>query len=114
MGLILTSYGHLAQALSNIQSEEGRQRAIAAYSSHLIVVFLYYGAVAIVYTDFKKQFASKCGKLVSFFTEITPLLNPFIYTLRNKEVRSALQRVMKRELASGKKNDFLNQNMSCK
>ncbi|KAG8504471.1 Olfactory receptor 2H1 [Galemys pyrenaicus] len=97
VGFILTSYGYIAQAIGKIQSEEGRQKAIATCSSHLIVVFMFYGTVAIVYTDPKNHFASKHGKFFTFFyTVVTPLLNPLIYTLRNKEVKNALQRLLKK------------------
>ncbi|XP_045857082.1 olfactory receptor 15-like [Meles meles] len=95
--LILTSYGYTAQALGKLQSEEGRKKAIATCSSHLIVVFMFYGTVAMVYGDPKNHFASNYGKIFTFFyTLVTPLLNPLIYTLRNKEVKDALQRLLKK------------------
>ncbi|XP_049725696.1 olfactory receptor 2H1-like [Elephas maximus indicus] len=95
VGLILTSYGYIAQAVGKIKSEEGRQKAIATCSSHLLVVFMFYGTVAMVYTDPKNDFASKHGKFFTFFyTVVTPLLNPLIYTLRNKEVKEALLRLL--------------------
>ncbi|KAM6224150.1 olfactory receptor 2H2-like [Rhynchocyon petersi] len=97
VGLILTSYGYIAQAVGKIKSEEGRKKAIATCSSHLLVVFMFYGTVAMVYTDPKNNFASEHGKFLTFFyTVITPLLNPLIYTLRNKEVLEALQRLLKK------------------
>ncbi|KAM6224146.1 olfactory receptor 2H1-like [Rhynchocyon petersi] len=97
VGLILTSYGYIAQAVRKIKSIEGRQKAIATCSSHLAVVFMFYGTVAMVYIDPKSNFASEHGKLFTFFyTVVTPLLNPLIYTLRNKEIKSALQRSLKK------------------
>ncbi|XP_008681933.2 olfactory receptor 15-like [Ursus maritimus] len=97
VGMILTSYAYIAQALGKLQSEEGRKKAIATCSSHLTVVFMFYGTVAIVYTDPKNDFASNYGKAFTFFyTLVTPLLNPLIYTLRNKEVKDALQRLLKK------------------
>ncbi|XP_058381393.1 olfactory receptor 2H1-like [Diceros bicornis minor] len=100
VGLILTSYGYIAQALGKIQSEEGRQKAIVTCSSHLIVVFMFYGTVAMVYTDPKNHFASNHGKFLTFFyTIVTPLLNPLIYTLRSKEVKDALQRLMRKRIS---------------
>uniref|UniRef100_G3UKY1 Olfactory receptor n=1 Tax=Loxodonta africana TaxID=9785 RepID=G3UKY1_LOXAF len=92
VGLILTSYGYIAQTVGKIKSEEGRQKAIATCSSHLLVVFMFYGTAAVVYTDPKYNFASKYGKFFTFlYTVVTPLLNPLIYTL-NKEVKEALLR----------------------
>ncbi|XP_004460238.1 olfactory receptor 2H1-like [Dasypus novemcinctus] len=100
VGLIITSYGYIAQAIAKIKSEEGRQKAIATCSSHLLVVFMFYGTVAIVYTDPKNNFASKHGKFFTFFyTIVTPLLNPLIYTLRNKDVKDALQRLLQKEIS---------------
>ncbi|XP_037700692.1 olfactory receptor 2H1-like [Choloepus didactylus] len=100
VALILTSYGYIAQAIGKIRSEEGRQKAIATCSSHLLVVFMFYGTVAMVYTDPKNDFASKYGKFFTFFyTVVTPLLNPLIYTLRNKEVKDALQRLLRKEIS---------------
>uniref|UniRef100_UPI00403873B3 olfactory receptor 2H1-like n=1 Tax=Callospermophilus lateralis TaxID=76772 RepID=UPI00403873B3 len=90
VGRILASYGCIAQAVRSIKSEEGRKKAISTCSSHLLVVFMFYGTVAMVYTDPKSNFASKNGKFFTFFyTVVTPLLNPLIYTLRNQEVQDA-------------------------
>ncbi|XP_073077538.1 olfactory receptor 2H1-like [Manis javanica] len=97
VGLILNSYGFIAQVLGKIQSEEGRQKAVATCFPHLSVVIMFYGTVAMVYTDPKNQLASKHGKFVTFFfTMVTPLLNPLIYTLQNKEVKGALQRLLRK------------------
>ncbi|XP_006894033.1 PREDICTED: olfactory receptor 2H1-like [Elephantulus edwardii] len=97
VGLILTSYGYIAQAVGKIKSEEGRQKAIATCFSHLVVVFMFYGTVAMVYTDPKSNFASENGKFFTFFyAVITPLLNPLIYALRNKDIKRALQRLLKK------------------
>ncbi|XP_005382415.1 PREDICTED: olfactory receptor 15-like [Chinchilla lanigera] len=97
VGLILTSYSYIAQAVGRMKSEEGRQKAIFTCSSHLLVVFMFYGTVAMVYTDPKTNFASKNGKFFTFFyTVVTPLLNPLIYTLRNKDVKNALIRQLRK------------------
>uniref|UniRef100_H0XQE3 Olfactory receptor n=1 Tax=Otolemur garnettii TaxID=30611 RepID=H0XQE3_OTOGA len=97
MGLIMTSYGFIAQAVGKMKSEEGKQRAIATCSSHLLVVFMFYGTGAVVYTDPKKSIASQHGKFFTFFyTVVTPLLNPLIYTLRNKDVKDALKRMLRK------------------
>uniref|UniRef100_G1TTF4 Olfactory receptor n=1 Tax=Oryctolagus cuniculus TaxID=9986 RepID=G1TTF4_RABIT len=97
VGLILTSYGRIPQAVGKMKSEEGRQKVIATCSSHLLVVFMFYGTVAMVYTDPKTNFSSKYGKFFTFFyTVVTPMLNPLIYTLRNKEVKDALQRMLRK------------------
>nr|XP_036881511.1 olfactory receptor 2H1-like [Manis javanica] len=93
--LIVISYGFIAQALGKIQSEEARQKAIATCSSHLTMVLMFFGTVAMVYMDPKNQLASKHGRFFTFFYAlVTPLLNPLIYTLRNKEVKGALVRLL--------------------
>ncbi|KAI5935248.1 Olfactory receptor 2H1, partial [Manis javanica] len=103
VGLILNSYGFIAQVLGKIQSEEGRQKAVATCFPHLSVVIMFYGTVAMVYTDPKNQLASKHGKFVTFFfTMVTPLLNPLIYTLQNKE-RGALLGSGRTEKTGGKR-----------
>ncbi|XP_076985641.1 olfactory receptor 2H1-like [Tamandua tetradactyla] len=100
VGLILTSNGYIAQALGKIKSEEGRQKAIATCSSHLLVVFMFYGTVTMVYANPKSKFSSKYGKFFTFlYTVVTPLLNPLIYTLRNKEAKDALQRLLRRKIS---------------
>ncbi|XP_047587777.1 olfactory receptor 2H1 [Lutra lutra] len=97
LGLILTSYGYIAQTLGKIQSKDGRQKAIATCSSHIIVVFMFYGTVAPAYTYPMNHFASKYSKLFTFFyTVVTPLLNPLIYSLRNKDVKDALFQLLRR------------------
>uniref|UniRef100_H0W6D8 Olfactory receptor n=2 Tax=Cavia porcellus TaxID=10141 RepID=H0W6D8_CAVPO len=99
VGLILTSYGYIARAMGRMQSEEGRQKAVSTCSAHLLVVFMFYGTVAMVYTDPKTEFASQNGKFFTFFyTVVTPLFNPLIYTLRNKDVKSALLRQLRKRI----------------
>ncbi|XP_008591717.1 PREDICTED: olfactory receptor 2H1-like [Galeopterus variegatus] len=62
VGLILTSYGYIAQAVGKIKSEEGKKKAMATCSSHLLVVFMFYGTVAMVHIDPKNNLSSKHGK----------------------------------------------------
>uniref|UniRef100_G1TL30 Olfactory receptor n=1 Tax=Oryctolagus cuniculus TaxID=9986 RepID=G1TL30_RABIT len=103
VGLILTSYGCIAQAVVKMKAEEGRQKVIATCSSHLFVVFMLYGTVAVVYINPKTNFTSTYGKFFTFFyTVVTPMLNPLIYTLRNKEVMGALQRVLRKGICISK------------
>ncbi|XP_077658206.1 uncharacterized protein LOC144256678 [Urocitellus parryii] len=102
VGLILASYGCIAQAVRSMKSEEGRMKALSTCCFHFLMVFMFYGTVAMVYTDPKSNFASKNDKFFTFFyTVVTPLLNPLIYTLRNKEVHDAwLRQLGKRRCRS--------------
>uniref|UniRef100_A0A8C8RG42 Olfactory receptor n=1 Tax=Pelusios castaneus TaxID=367368 RepID=A0A8C8RG42_9SAUR len=87
--LILVSYISIISTILKMQSAEGRRRAFSTCSSHLIVVTLFYGTALIMYVRPK----SNANKLFSlFYTVVTPILNPVIYSLRNKEVKDALRK----------------------
>ncbi|XP_003505652.1 olfactory receptor 11-like [Cricetulus griseus] len=95
--LILISYAFIAQAIFKIQSAEGRQKAFGTCGSHLIVVSLFYGAAISMYLlppSPQSQNRSKTASL--FYGIISPMLNPLIYTLRNREVKEAFKRLVKR------------------
>ncbi|XP_075768035.1 olfactory receptor 10A7-like [Pelodiscus sinensis] len=89
--LTLVSYICIISTILRIPSSTGRQKAFSTCSSHLIVVSIYYGALLIAYmfptTDLLRDF--KKALSVSY-TILTPLVNPLIYTLRNREVQEAL------------------------
>uniref|UniRef100_A0A8C3WNJ3 Olfactory receptor n=1 Tax=Catagonus wagneri TaxID=51154 RepID=A0A8C3WNJ3_9CETA len=92
LSLILISYGHIAQAVLKIKSASGRHKAIRTCSSHLMVVIIFYGTIIFMYLQPAKSRSKGRGKFVSlFYTVVTPMLNPLIYTLRNKEVKAALK-----------------------
>ena len=93
--LILISYGAVARAVLRINSAIAWKKALGTCSSHLIVVTLFYSLVIAVYLQPKNPYAQKRGKFFGLFYAVgTPLLNPLIYTLRNKEVKRALRRLL--------------------
>ncbi|XP_057555788.1 olfactory receptor 2H1 [Hippopotamus amphibius kiboko] len=95
LSLILASYGAIAQAVLRINSAKGRKKAFGTCSSHLIVVTLFYSSVIAVYLQPKNPYAQKRGKFFGLFHAVgTPSLNPLIYTLRNKEIKKALRRLL--------------------
>ncbi|XP_069323601.1 olfactory receptor 2G6-like [Eulemur rufifrons] len=95
VSLILVSYGFITQAVLRIQSAAGRQKAFGTCSSHLAVVIVFYGTIIFMYLQPAKSSSKNQGKFVSlFYTIVTPLLNPIIYTLRNKDVKAALRALM--------------------
>ncbi|XP_004648677.1 olfactory receptor 2Y1-like [Octodon degus] len=95
--LILASYAHIAQAVLKIKSMSGRRKAFGTCGSHLLVVFLFYGSAIYTYLQPINSYSEKEGKFVAlFYTIITPILNPLIYTLRNKDVKGALWKVLRR------------------
>ncbi|XP_047712383.1 olfactory receptor 2C3 [Prionailurus viverrinus] len=94
LGLILVSYGHIAWAVMKIRSAEGRRKAFNTCSSHVAVVTLFYGSIIFMYLQPAKSNSHEQGKFVAlFYTVVTPMLNPLIYTLRNKDVKKALRHI---------------------
>lgn len=99
LSLILMSYGNIAQAVLKIKSAIGRRKAFRTCSSHLMVVIISYGTIIFMYLQPAKSRSKDQGKFVSlFYTVVTPMLNPLIYTLRNKEVKAALKKFMGKTL----------------
>ncbi|CAM5096058.1 olfactory receptor 6B1-like [Natator depressus] len=100
--LTLTSYVCIIITILRIPSTTGRQKAFSTCSSHLIVVATFYGSLIIIYMAPKAGSAGDLHKVFSvFYTVLTPLVNPLIYSLRNKEVKEALKK------AGGKLADFI-------
>uniref|UniRef100_A0A8C0GEN6 Olfactory receptor n=1 Tax=Chelonoidis abingdonii TaxID=106734 RepID=A0A8C0GEN6_CHEAB len=87
--LTLTSYMCILTTILRIPSTTGRQKAFSTCSSHLIVVTIYYGTLMVVYMLPKRDTLM----FSVFYTVLTPMLNPLIYSLRNKEVKEALRKV---------------------
>ncbi|XP_070591796.1 olfactory receptor 2G3-like [Erythrolamprus reginae] len=97
VSLIMVSYGCIAAAVMKIRSSEGRKRAFNTCSSHLMVVWIFYGTSIFSYLLPRSSSFHDEVKLTSlFYAFVTTTLNPLIYTLRNKEVHKALQRLMKK------------------
>ncbi|XP_072802403.1 olfactory receptor 10J1-like isoform X2 [Vicugna pacos] len=97
MGLVLISYIFIISTIFKIASAEGRKKAFATCASHLTVVIIHYGCASIAYLRPKSDNMRDQDQLISVtYTVFTPLLNPVVYTLRNKEVKDALHRVIGR------------------
>lgn len=93
--LTLISYVYIITTILRIPSSIGRKKAFSTCSSHLMVVSIFYGSLIFVYALPKKEALRILDKVFSvFYTVLTPLVNPLIYSLRNKEVRDALKRSM--------------------
>ncbi|XP_013909851.1 PREDICTED: olfactory receptor 1-like [Thamnophis sirtalis] len=92
--LTLMSYIAIIATILKISSTTGRQKAFSTCSSHLIVVCIFYGTLIIVYILPDTPSLRELNKVFSiFYTVLTPLINPLIYSLRNQEVHKALRRV---------------------
>ncbi|XP_004717454.1 olfactory receptor 2B11-like [Echinops telfairi] len=97
LSLILASYACIGHAVLRIKSSEGRKKALGTCSSHLLVVFLFFGPVISMYLQPPSSITRDQPKFMAlFYGVVTPTLNPFIYTLRNKDVKGALVHLMRR------------------
>nr|XP_008527474.1 PREDICTED: olfactory receptor-like protein OLF3 [Equus przewalskii] len=95
--LVLFSYGRIVAAILRIRSTQGRRKAFGTCASHLTVVCMCFGAA--IFTYLRPQSASSMEeeKMVAlFYSVVAPMLNPLIYSLRNKEVMAALQKVLEK------------------
>ncbi|XP_003802534.1 olfactory receptor 1013-like [Otolemur garnettii] len=94
--LILASYLFIIATVSRIRSTQGRLKAFSTCSSHLISVTLYYSSILYIYSRPRSGYSFESDKIVStFYTVVFPLLNPMIYSLRNKDVKEALNKLLK-------------------
>ncbi|KAM5236526.1 olfactory receptor 10J1-like [Ctenodactylus gundi] len=95
---LFISYVLIISAILKIASAEGRKKTFATCASHLTVVIIHYGCASIAYFKPKSENTKDQDQLISVtYTVITPLLNPVVYSLRNKEVQDALRRVVGRK-----------------
>ncbi|NXG69323.1 O1052 protein, partial [Baryphthengus martii] len=94
---ILVSYLFISFAILRIRSAEGRQKAFSTCTSHLTAVTMLYGTTIFMYLRPSSSYSPNTDKVVSvFYTMVIPMLNPFIYSLRNQEVKGALRRTAER------------------
>ncbi|XP_012375762.1 olfactory receptor 10A7-like [Dasypus novemcinctus] len=95
--LIILSYIRILVAVMRIDSVEGRKKAFSTCTSHLIVVIIYYGTGLVRDMRPKSLYSAEGDKFISLsYAVIFPMLNPFIYSLRNKDVKGAVGRIMGR------------------
>ncbi|XP_054572841.1 olfactory receptor 7A5-like [Eptesicus fuscus] len=94
---ILYSYSKIISSIRGIPSVQGKYKAFSTCASHLSVVSLFYGTVLGVYLSSAASQSSHSSATASvMYTVVTPMLNPFIYSLRNKDIKGALQRFLGR------------------
>ncbi|XP_046926924.1 olfactory receptor 1038-like [Prionailurus viverrinus] len=92
---VLISYLYIVAAILKIQSTEGRFRAFSTCASHLTAVTIFYGTLIFMYLQPKSNHSLDTDKMASvFYTIVIPMLNPMIYSLRNKEVKNALRKLI--------------------
>ncbi|XP_069460794.1 olfactory receptor 1E16-like [Ambystoma mexicanum] len=95
--LIIMSYAYIMSAILKIPSANGRHKAFSTCSSHLAVVSSYFGPLIAVYATPRTEGSRNLSNALSLlYSAITPLLNPVIYTLRNKEIREAWRKAFQK------------------
>ncbi|XP_066218816.1 olfactory receptor 1J4-like [Saccopteryx leptura] len=95
LGVILGSYVHIGTIILRVPSTKGLYKAFSTCGSHLLVVSLYYGTLASVYF-FSSSWNSKDIIASVMYAAVTPMLNPFIYSLRNRDIKQALEMYVSR------------------
>ncbi|XP_066216113.1 olfactory receptor 10V1 [Saccopteryx leptura] len=97
LSLISISYVFIIVAVLRIPSAEGRYQAFSTCSSHLLVVLLQYGCTSLIYLSPRSSDSPEMGRMVSVvYTFITPILNPLIYSMRNKKLKDALRKALRK------------------
>nr|XP_004667685.2 olfactory receptor 8K3-like [Jaculus jaculus] len=95
--VVLVSYLLILTAILRMNSAEGRHKAFSTCGSHMTVVIVFYGTLIFMYVQPKSSHSFDTDKVASiFYTLVIPMLNPLIYSLRNKDVKYALQRTWKK------------------
>ncbi|KAM9311411.1 olfactory receptor 2B6-like [Gastrophryne carolinensis] len=94
ISFIVLTYVYIIRAIFRISTSAGRKKTFSTCGSHIIVVTMFYGSGTAAFLNPRSKLSPDTGKLFAiFYAILTPMLNPLIYTLRNKEVKSALVKV---------------------
>ncbi|XP_012381175.2 olfactory receptor 5K1-like [Dasypus novemcinctus] len=94
--IVIVSYLYILFTIFKMKSKEGRGKALSTCASHFLSVSIFYGSLLFVYVQPSSDKEKENDIPVAvFYTQVIPLLNPFIYSLRNKEVINALKRIVK-------------------
>lgn len=90
---IMVSYAKIIQTVLKIQTAESREKAFSTCASHLTVVFLFFGSIIFMYVRLKTSYSLEYDRAFAvIYAVLTPLVNPIIYSLRNKEILRAIKR----------------------
>ncbi|XP_048210794.1 olfactory receptor 11G2-like isoform X1 [Perognathus longimembris pacificus] len=93
---IMGSYALVLRAVLRVPSASGRRKAFSTCGSHLAVVSLFYGSVMVMYVSPTSDHEARTQKIVTlFYSVVTPLFNPVIYSLRNKDMKYAMKKLLK-------------------
>ncbi|KAM5171613.1 olfactory receptor 5P64-like [Mantella aurantiaca] len=92
--VILVSYMYIAVTISKIRSFSGRLKSFSTCSSHLMVVCMSYGTLIVMYVIPNENQSQISWMLPMLYTVLTPFLNPFIYSLKNKDIKKAFKNIL--------------------
>uniref|UniRef100_A0A672V249 Olfactory receptor n=1 Tax=Strigops habroptila TaxID=2489341 RepID=A0A672V249_STRHB len=96
--VVFISYGYIIITIVRMPSAESRRKAFSTCSSHMLAVSLFFGAVFFMYAQpGATSSPDKSNTISILYTIVIPMLNPFIYTLRNQEVKGSLKKQLKRK-----------------
>ncbi|XP_041513496.1 olfactory receptor 8B8-like [Microtus oregoni] len=97
--IILTSYGFILCTIFQVRSTENKYKAFSTCSSHLFAVSLFFGSSTFMYLQPSSPGSMNEGKISSiFYTIVVPMMNPLIYSFRNRDVKSALGKILSRTI----------------
>ncbi|XP_004782292.1 olfactory receptor 5M3-like [Mustela putorius furo] len=97
LAVVIISYLFILIAILRMHSAEGRRKAFSTCGSHLTAVIIFYGTLIFMYLRSPTEESVEQGKMVAvFYTTVIPMLNPMIYSLRNKGVKEAMNKVIRR------------------
>ncbi|XP_026342951.4 olfactory receptor 8J3-like [Ursus arctos] len=101
--IVLVSYFNIVLSILRMRSSEGRKKAFSTCASHMMAVMVFYGTLLFMYLQPQTNYSLDTDKIASvFYTLVIPMLNPMIYSLRNKDVKAALQRFLANSCCSFK------------
>ncbi|XP_062451828.1 olfactory receptor 9S13-like, partial [Rhea pennata] len=96
--VVFISYGYIITTIIKMPSVDSRHKAFSTCSSHMLAVSLFFGTVFFMYAQPGATSSPYKSNIISIlYTTVTPMLNLFIYTFRNKEVKGALKKLLKRK-----------------
>ncbi|XP_046500651.1 olfactory receptor 5W2-like [Equus quagga] len=99
---VLLSYSYIITTILRMNSAEGRQKAFSTCASHLTAVAIFYGTLLFMYFRPSSRYSMGTDKMASvFYTVVIPMLNPLIYSLRNKDVKGVLKKAINTKVCSG-------------
>ncbi|XP_038184327.1 olfactory receptor 1361-like [Arvicola amphibius] len=93
---IIVSYAYIFSRVLKLQSAHGIRKALSTCGSHLTVVSLFYGSILGIYMHPSSTYTVQDTVASVIFTVVTPMVNPFIYSLRNRDIKGALRKIMLR------------------